>query len=538
MSTLVRIGSEGEANRQTLALFHPSTRRNSRLPHEVLATIFIHCAHDYHFGLTGCPTRTAPSWVNVSYVCRYWRVVALSCPTLWTYVFITSQRWTEELLVRSEQASLKLRVSLLFADDEPWLLASLEKAMEHMERIQQLRPELPALCAQRILSKLYPRAPRLQNLEISLGSCSLESWSSVLFDGDTPSLHTLELLHCPVPWFSLKLSSLTTLSLGHVPVQFQQSTEELLATLSCMQDLAHLYLIHALPRSREFISSPAFKTFQKIDLPRLSRLEIDDVLSHLIAFLSCVNIPSNTKVKLECDLDDYDASEDDFSLLSSILARRFCASADPALSNPTIRSLVIERDGNVAIFTFSALDREHEPCVSNPYMSITDSGCNIPLQIYLYCDQRQIINERYISDICCSMPLMDVQNLHVVTPPISVDFWKRILGYLQDLRYLKLSRGYMPKLASLLSFTAHENPVEHGGGDLNTYAPALEEVELYRIALMIDPRVSNTRILGSGDLSSLQDALSTRKDPQVRLKIFACVEYHTADDREFEGGDN
>jgi hypothetical protein len=46
-------------------------------------------------------------WVNVSYVCRHWRNVALNCATLWTYLFVMSPRWTEELLARSKAGTIE-----------------------------------------------------------------------------------------------------------------------------------------------------------------------------------------------------------------------------------------------------------------------------------------------------------------------------------------------------------------------------------------------------------------------------------------------
>ncbi|KAF8550385.1 hypothetical protein OG21DRAFT_1370924, partial [Imleria badia] len=89
-----------------LELLNLYSQRNSlsfnfRLPLETLETIFIHCARAYHDEDPGSLTPTVPSWVNVSCVCRHWRNVALNCRTLWTYLFVTSPRWTDELLARS-----------------------------------------------------------------------------------------------------------------------------------------------------------------------------------------------------------------------------------------------------------------------------------------------------------------------------------------------------------------------------------------------------------------------------------------------------
>jgi hypothetical protein len=72
-----------------------------RLPAEILANIFIHNARDSYMEIYGDPNSTTPSWVNVSYVCRHWRDIALNCHTLWTFIPTTSLRWTQELLARS-----------------------------------------------------------------------------------------------------------------------------------------------------------------------------------------------------------------------------------------------------------------------------------------------------------------------------------------------------------------------------------------------------------------------------------------------------
>ena len=69
----------------------------SQLPTEMMEDIFIRCARDcYHSErlreYRNRPASLPPNWVNVSYVCRHWRDVALNCPSLWTYHFVASLR--------------------------------------------------------------------------------------------------------------------------------------------------------------------------------------------------------------------------------------------------------------------------------------------------------------------------------------------------------------------------------------------------------------------------------------------------------------
>jgi hypothetical protein len=504
------------------------TRRNtfsliSRLPTETLATIFIHGARDYHRDSDrGYFTRTAPSWVNVSYVCRHWRGVALNCPSLWTYVFMTSQRCTEELLARSKRASLMLHVKLGFREKSPRVSRFVEQVTNHTERIQELSLRLPATHTLDVLSKLSSRAPRLKNLTIDfiLVRRDPSERSFVLFSGDTPALRTLELTHCPVPLHSFKLIGLTTLSLHRVPVRFQQNMVEFLATLSCMPHLKRLYLKDALASAAGFLSSSAFNTSKKIDLPHLSRLLTAAPLSTVIALLARVNIPLKTEVRLKCKSEHDSSPVDYYGQLSSLLVQRFSTSEDQALSSPTIRSLVIESAMRREVkLTFSASERDRD---SFDFISESDWGCNIPLKIVVDSGPSRMTSDgdHIISDICCSIPLTNVQSLHVIDPLFPPGFWRKMLGHLQDLRYLELSNGGMPDLASVLSVTdliAHEgveNLDGHASSDRDRdhmLVSRLEELELYKITFSTrDPQ------------DCLFDALSTRNTPQGRVTMIQC----------------
>ncbi|KAF8428846.1 hypothetical protein L210DRAFT_3563898 [Boletus edulis BED1] len=488
----------------------------SRLPIEILQDIFILCAQDHHYR-SFCSTEPVPSWVNVSYVCRHWRNVALDYPTLWTYLFITSRRWTEQLLARSEQASLKIRVNLV-PRKTPGLFC-VGMVMNHVERIQELTLHLPSSFDHQVLSKLSSRAPRLQILDVTVGMPSGE-WPSLLFDGDPPALRTLQLVNCPVPLHSFRLDALTDLCLVNFSVQFQQTMEEFLAALSCMQGLKDLYLYHSLPSATGFLSSMVFKAFQKkIDLTHLSRLWIGALLSTTVALLACINIPLKTQIRLECKFKP-NSSLDHYALLCSLLAQRY---KDQAQSSPTILSLVIHTTERGAMLTFSPHQRDIIPMTHEAWYR------DIPLRIEL---DHLPVDEGVISDICSSMPLSNVQTLSVFQPIFSPAFWRRLLRQLQDVRYITLIAGKVPDL-SILSLTDHtthdsegEDVQNHGGlasgdqGQSHILAPRLEELELEYISFLPDDRFN----LKGYPITRrcLFDALSTRQGFPGRLIITRC----------------
>ncbi|KAF8433005.1 hypothetical protein L210DRAFT_3633277 [Boletus edulis BED1] len=514
-----------EIAKQIRLLCDLQTQRNScslisRFPTEILAAIFVCSARDYHSTHFGYPIETAPNWVNVSYVCHHWRNVALNCPTLWSYLFITSPRWTEELLARSKQASLKLRANLENLsgggrDDRR--LRFVRRVMNHIERIQELYLFLPDCFKDHFLSS---PAPRLQNLMITVGYHQF----SALFNGDTPALRTLELSFCPVSWDSFTLHGLTTLNLRFVPSRSQQNMVEFLATLSRVQDLRHLYLENAFASTAGFLSSTEFRSFQKINLPRLSRLLIVAPLSTVIAFVACVNIPSKTELRLDCDFED-GVSLHDYASLFSVLAQRFSTSTSQALSSPTFRSLVIDLTYRPAL-TFSPLERD---CDSFDLVLRQYWGYNTPLKIrvsWFVSDTRNSL-DCILGDISTFVPLMDVQSLHVIKPPVLPAIWRSALGQLQDLRCLKLTSGDLPDLAPMLCLTdlTTSEGAEGQGGRTNRnpdrmLAPALEELELCNISFWKRTKKDKCPV----DVQALCDSLATRKGSSGQLTIARCFE--------------
>lgn len=488
----------------------------SRLSTEILETIFIYCAR----GDLDCPALTAgmPSWINISYVSRHWRNVALNCPILWSYLGVTSERWMEEFLARSNQVPLKLHVNTNHSSKVARAsLRLLDRAMKNAERIQELR--LTCDVDYGFLHCLSSTiVPHLQTLGISTAdSCSAAVYVSP-FGEDMPALRTLELSRHSPPLSLFKLSCLTTVSLHHIPAVSQQNMTEFLPSLSSAQNLEHLYLDDALASAAGFLSDAAFCTFQKFSLPRLSRLLITAPLSTVIAFLSCVNIPARTQVRLACH-DEQGCSLDNYSRFSSLVAQS-CGT-----SCATTRSLVILPGWGKRVLTFSASERACGPFEPGPSFTNRHWDCDIPLQVILNLHRWSPSGHDYdltihtaISGVCCSLPLTNVQSLHVIDPSSASAFWSKILGHLQGLRYLKLTEGWLPDLATVLS-AAHDDDTEDQRerddqqGSERIVAPALVEVVLCRVFFPWIPLPRcGCRPFPGGDVFALHDVLSKRKD--------------------------
>ncbi|KAF9238631.1 hypothetical protein BU15DRAFT_75083 [Melanogaster broomeanus] len=217
----------------------------SRLPGEILATIFLYQAYSFYQYRQYFSTWGAPPWANVSYVCRYWRDVALGCPSLWSFLIVSSPRWTEELLSRSKTVPLRIRSF----------------------------PAPPFQPSPGAFSKLLAPALLLHTLRLRMSGLGEDAvCPDTLFNRETPALRTLELYHCRIPWSSPIFTALSTLRLRNIDWSSRPTMTELLAMLRHMPALAHLHLENALRIAEDALTSQHTLLSKCLDLPHLSRL--------------------------------------------------------------------------------------------------------------------------------------------------------------------------------------------------------------------------------------------------------------------------
>lgn len=161
----------------------------SCLPTEVLADVFLHGARGHYYGVRPHPlTHPRPTRLCQRFV-----------PTLWSYVYDTSQQWTKVFLARSKQVSLKIRTRVYHPVEK---YSKFFK--NHAERIQELRllctPEFDGSC------KPIQLTPRLQVLEVEgRGHCTSGSVIS-----DAGMLRKMKLTHHCMPCNPCQVRGLTS----------------------------------------------------------------------------------------------------------------------------------------------------------------------------------------------------------------------------------------------------------------------------------------------------------------------------------------
>jgi len=280
-----------------------------RLPIEILAHIFtLHSQSSsfYHHGLSQYHSPyndyVRLSWFQITHVCRHFRLVALGCPSLWTYLDFSSRSWTEEMFSRSKSADLVLSVS------RPTAMDLVKIVLKEIHRVKEIRfSSLHTSHIEQLLQGLDGEAPKLQTLAIvPIGGRSYGLDSVLppkLFSGGTPQLKHLHLTECHIPWShgipDLLMSNLTSLALVeyHRADHNTPTPVQLLDVLGNMPGLRTLELENTLPIVHEDIKDIHFSD-RMIALPELDSMSLRGPTKGSIILLHSLTIPGSTKIKI------------------------------------------------------------------------------------------------------------------------------------------------------------------------------------------------------------------------------------------------
>ncbi|EGN96756.1 hypothetical protein SERLA73DRAFT_161770 [Serpula lacrymans var. lacrymans S7.3] len=422
------------------------TRRNSlapisRLPPELLSTIFTHCAHSPHLHEHAT---FSIRFIKVGHVCRHWRAVALGCPSLWSNLVFSYPRWTDEMLIRSKMAPLVVKVDLTYMT--PKVVEALQQALKHSIRVKDFKLIASKEMMEKLLNQVSGPAPLLESLSLSNSRYSHYTTESgyplpeVMFEGQTPRLRRLELFKCDISWNSALLSGLTHLDIRNTAASARPTMSQVLSALERMPSLQVLTLEESLPTLPESVHKlptiGCVVPLQALRSIRLSGRVID--CAHVLAHMS---YPSTATLKLACKAGPA-ASFDFSSIFPAVVAN--CGGSGTSGEKPLRHLQVHNLAPNSVRFqgwhspepplhVFSnirtaAMFSQDEP--TSPQIEIDMSwssfGSDKPMGV--------------VQSMCNVLPLAYVRTLHVHNfSYVPKSFWLDAFGGLTRLRTIRSS---------------------------------------------------------------------------------------------------
>jgi len=495
----------------TLRSWRNSLSHVFRLPPELLVAIFLEYMRQWHREHGIYLATGIPSWINVSYVCRNWRSVALSCAELWTHLFFVSSEWMDELLRRSKTAPLTVHVHLSFTDPEKARVA-LNKALGHLERIQDLLIHCSRSVATDIRAKLSASAPLLRSFHLSLSSYGYPEdqfeVSEDMFSGVMHGLRKVHLEYCQVDWGSPLFNGLTHLKLRFLRNHSEMDWHGLLLALCQLPNLRHLCLDRALPDTDNLnIAMTNTQNTVKVTFPQLEGLALAASISGVAALLAHFEFPRTTIVRLKCIGTD----TRDPSILQPFIVDRF----DNHLSLLPQTSALHEASFLRSLDILYPVQQEKEwkvVCGSSNYKSFVyfpieqDLDSRFPLQFDFserYPSSGIDRSERCIA-FCRTLP---VEHLNRITMndgfPDRRCLWTEVFNNVPELHVIRLERSSPNQLIRALK-----------PRDGRMFAPALTDIQFKEINFnrgeCIDINKNHKR--SAGCLWCLHNALASRAE--------------------------
>lgn len=277
----------------------------SRLPLETLCTIFSLATGTYSCNES---SGAAPNggMISVSHVCKHWRNVALSCPTLWSAINFNTliPECIPEFLSRSQEVPLS--ISWIIKDsysphfptvgDEPAdKNSSLALVLRNqLWRVRSLSLVLHYNREDMVLRRLNVPAPLLESLNIhctKFTELSSEAYEVVHQNLASGKLRRLDLTCIPMTWSQVSLPHLTHLSITgrlHFDAHSHTNVGLLLDAISRMPMLESLASQGALAHP----SVDASTESTQMTLPHLRSLRLTEHVFNCIRILDAMVVPS------------------------------------------------------------------------------------------------------------------------------------------------------------------------------------------------------------------------------------------------------
>ena len=403
----------------------------SVLPPETLCEVFLHVAGIGDRGHDGLPTDSSYRWIRITHVCKHWRAAALSCPTLWTKLRVTTQQpWMTEILARSKKAPLDVtailsepvsaRPSSPLADE-----CSLTMVLEHLARIRSLSITIQKGLTIRVVQLLDGPAPLLESLVLRNQTKTLklplradEHIRAMLHRPENGRLRHLELYFIPLSWKQISLPNLTHLTVSRTLQWFGRSVsvaaQVLIDAIASMNRLEELILGGALDFNSNFIVSQAA-------LPRLKHLRLTGNAKGCKSLLDHIEAPSLSRMAvITVDSVEMEGTE----LLNAVASKAPSLGAFLCLSLSCLR--VYETSSKLTLHAYS---RRLEPS------TLLDLGSCTP-ELLLVVNRT---NVNVFSNVCDILPIRDVQQLTVSARSLPPSTWLTLFQCTRKVTELAIS---------------------------------------------------------------------------------------------------
>jgi hypothetical protein len=224
--------------------------------------------------------------IKLTHVCRSWREVFISRPSLWTSLDCTNVDKTRVYIDRSKSSPLKISLGQSYREE------AFLRAVPHIPRLKTLSISgNPTKILPVLVEHFSCPVPLLDELKISFLCDQAPTLPDELFNRDLSSLRELSLAGgiTPLPWRDL--SNLTTFNLCRVPEDKILLTQ-LLDFFESAPHLRHIQLHDSIPESS---NAPAERV---VPLSHLKDLSIIARPAHSI-LLNHLSIPAGASLRLE-----------------------------------------------------------------------------------------------------------------------------------------------------------------------------------------------------------------------------------------------
>ncbi|KAF9482659.1 hypothetical protein BDN70DRAFT_853008 [Pholiota conissans] len=276
-----------------VALLALKARRNSlipvsQIPPEILAHIFSFVQSSDPNPMI-CSTKQHLARATLTHVCRQWREIAVSDPSLWVSLPVRMHKWVAEILNRLEGSFHSVDAGSSEVSNPGFHLV-----LDNFHRLKELHLWDIDLGGQIFLQSYLPKsAPELESLKfISRPGSYNPKFPNTAFS-ETPQLRRLHIANCVFDWrtHNLLRCSLTHLQLYNVQVASPRLTgKQFVDILTKMPELQVLALDNFLP-SRDEQNTSTWGS-GNIHLRKLETLYIHSRVTEIEDFFRSVTFPS------------------------------------------------------------------------------------------------------------------------------------------------------------------------------------------------------------------------------------------------------